>query len=213
MLITFAVVAVTGIAALLASAGAEQRWAAFSPKIPTDGPAATVSAGRQVCDGPMRSTVAFGSVRAWLSPGSTPAASLSMRVRSAAGAIVAIGRPSPATASSAAPTFNLTAPVRAGQAISVCIRGDGPNPVTLLGSKGMVSLLFLRPHPQSLLSLVPTIFRRAALFRPSWVGPWTYWLLLAAVLAAFVAGGFAVAAAIRADEDPAGDAGARPGAA
>jgi hypothetical protein len=44
-----------------------------------------------------------------------------------------------------------------------------------------ISLLFLRSHPASSLSLLPAIFRRAALFRPSWIGAWTFWLLAAVV--------------------------------
>ena len=35
---------------------------------------------------------------------------------------------------------------------------------------------------RSLAAQLPTVFRRASLFRPPWVGPWTYWLLLGLVL-------------------------------
>jgi len=35
---------------------------------------------------------------------------------------------------------------------------------------------------RSIASQLPTIFERATLFRPPWVGPWTYWLLLGLVL-------------------------------
>jgi hypothetical protein len=34
-----------------------------------------------------------------------------------------------------------------------------------------------------MLELVPQAFERAALFRPAWVGPWTFWLLLGLVAA------------------------------
>jgi 4-amino-4-deoxy-L-arabinose transferase-like glycosyltransferase len=44
---------------------------------------------------------------------------------------------------------------------------------------------------RSLVSQIPTIFERATLFRPPWVGRWTYWLLLGLVLpAAFALGLF-----------------------
>jgi hypothetical protein len=66
--------------------------------------------------------------------------------------------------------------------------------------RSALALLFLREHPRSLLSLVPTIFRRASLFRPGWVGPWTYWLLSAALLGAFGLAGVAVTRAARSDE-------------
>ena len=34
----------------------------------------------------------------------------------------------------------------------------------------------------SIISQLPTLFERMALFRPSWVGPWTYWLLFLVVV-------------------------------
>jgi Predicted membrane protein (DUF2142) len=45
-----------------------------------------------------------------------------------------------------------------------------------------ISLQTVRPDRESLLGLVPTIFHRAALFRPSWVGAWTYYALFALLL-------------------------------
>jgi hypothetical protein len=45
-----------------------------------------------------------------------------------------------------------------------------------------ISLETVRPGRESLLGLVPTIFHRATLFRPSWVGAWTYYLLLGLLL-------------------------------
>jgi Dolichyl-phosphate-mannose-protein mannosyltransferase len=56
-----------------------------------------------------------------------------------------------------------------------------------------VSLQTVRPGRESLLGLVPTIFHRAALFRPSWVGAWTYYALFALLLLTI---GAAVAALI-----------------
>jgi hypothetical protein len=44
-------------------------------------------------------------------------------------------------------------------------------------------MLFL-DRSTSTLSLIPTIFRRASLFRPSWIGPWLYWLLVAVLAGA-----------------------------
>ena len=43
-----------------------------------------------------------------------------------------------------------------------------------------VAVWFLPPRGEerSLLSLVPVLFERAALFRPAPIGPWTYWLLV-----------------------------------
>jgi len=44
-----------------------------------------------------------------------------------------------------------------------------------------VALELVRAPERSLLSEVPDMFERASLFRPGWMGAWTFWLLLAAV--------------------------------
>ena len=58
-------------------------------------------------------------------------------------------------------------------------------PLTVGGSpvEARVALWYLPPvgERRSLLSALPDIARRAALFRPGWVGSWTYWMLLCLV--------------------------------
>jgi hypothetical protein len=88
--------------------------------------------------------------------------------------------------------------VTEGARVSVCVTNRGRANVALYGGPDLaartstasldgqpagtdISLVFLRSHPASSLSLLPAIFRRAALFRLSWVGAWTLWLLAAAV--------------------------------
>lgn len=41
---------------------------------------------------------------------------------------------------------------------------------------------FIRPGSESLLSMLPTMMRRASLFRPGGVGPWTFYLLFVIVI-------------------------------
>jgi hypothetical protein len=51
-----------------------------------------------------------------------------------------------------------------------------------------VSVQLVKEARQSLLALAPTVFHRAALFRPGWVGPWTFYVLGAfAILLAIAA--------------------------
>lgn len=194
-----AAVAVVGIGALLAAAAADRRWTAFSPDVPPAAPVTTLSPGQQFCQGPFEAIVGFGSVRAWVSPLAAPGAALRMRIKSLSGSTIATGRIRSAYNGNFDPTFNLDAAVAAEQRVSVCLRSAGPEQVTLLGENKTVAFLFLRRHPESLLSLLPTMFRRAALFRPSWVGPWTFWLLLGGLLAAFAPAGVAVVHAARSD--------------
>jgi hypothetical protein len=50
-----------------------------------------------------------------------------------------------------------------------------------------LSLEFVRPGKQSLAALAPIAFHRASLFRPGWVGTWTFWGLGLLVLTLVVA--------------------------
>ena len=100
-------------------------------------------------------------------------------------------------------------PVASSVPLRVCVRNEGAAPVAingappdtppdLLGDPGRRALpafTFLREGDASMLSLLPEALRRAALFRPRWVGAWTYWLLLAAAMAGLPA---ALAAGLRA---------------
>ena len=44
-----------------------------------------------------------------------------------------------------------------------------------------IALELIRSDDRSVLGALPDAFDHAALFRPGWVGAWTYWCLLAAL--------------------------------
>lgn len=231
-----AVMAVVGLFVLLIAAGSDGRSTAFSLDIPPSVPVTVVHKGEATCQGPITVPAAFRYVRPWISPsdasGRTPAGPVSgsaidVTVRDAAtNAPLASGSIGGQYASEISPTVSLTRPVPAGRRVRVCLRSRGPGTVDLMGAplpnvalvgddgtasgagQAALALLFLRPHSQSLLSLLPTVFSRASLFRPGWIGPWTYWLLSAALLGTFVLAGVAVTRAARSDEtsySPQGD--------
>ena len=50
------------------------------------------------------------------------------------------------------------------------------------GIEGDLAIAFTAREPRSLLTRLPDMFSRASSFRPGFVGPWIYWLLLAAAL-------------------------------
>jgi hypothetical protein len=223
-----ALVAVLGIAGLLLAAGKDGRSTAFSLDIPPAGPVSALYTGQAICQGPFTAPAAFGFVTPWISPlqatgvaqqGSVAGAAIALTVRDAAtNERLATGTVAAGYVAPIAPSVALTRTVPSGRRIRVCLRSRGPGPVELLGavpanaviagddgtasSDASIALLFLRPHPRSLLSLVPTVFGRASLFRPGWVGPWTYWALSAALLVAFALAGVAVTVALRSDEAP-----------
>jgi hypothetical protein len=68
--------------------------------------------------------------------------------------------------------------------------------------EGDLAMVLRRDEPRSLLARVPTVFERASLFRPAFVGPGLWWALAALVLlAAPVLLVVALRAATRADGD------------
>ena len=62
------------------------------------------------------------------------------------------------------------------------------------------SLVLLSDGDRSLLGSLSLAFSRASLWRPSWVGAWTFWVLVIALLVTF---GLAVVAVVRAADDDA----------
>jgi hypothetical protein len=74
--------------------------------------------------------------------------------------------------------------------------------VTVAGvATGQRFSLVLLSDGGSLLGSLSTAFSRASLWRPSWVGSWTFWLLGIALLAAFGVGVSAVVSAAAADDE------------
>jgi hypothetical protein len=206
-LIAFALVIVLGLAALLAAGAADQRFRAFSIGVPDVGPVATLSPGQQVCEGPVDSQASFGAIRMWTASISAPG-SLAVSVRDADTSRELAHGNAVLTPAATSPDATLNSPVAARRAVTVCIRNRLPAPLSLLGSAppsgsmkltldgkpvtGLGLALVMLQRPRSLLSEVPAMFARAALFRPGWVGEWTFWVLLAAVVLAIGFGAVAV---------------------
>lgn len=75
-----------------------------------------------------------------------------------------------------------------GSSAAVLLPPPGtPTRVTVERSAGAadyadVALELNRSDNRSVLALLPDAFDRASLFRPGWIGAWTYWLLLVALV-------------------------------
>jgi hypothetical protein len=93
-----------------------------------------------------------------------------------------------------------TGDIAAGQPIDVCVENRGPGTVRLYGSGALanrnsdatldgkpaqydVAMVF-RTDERSRASQIGHAFARASLFRPGFVGPWTYWVLAVLVVIA-----------------------------
>jgi hypothetical protein len=89
----------------------------------------------------------------------------------------------------------LTGSVAGAYEVSACVKNVGPGavvvnpgprpPAALRGAARIAnfSVTLSREPDRSLLELLPTAFRRAELFKPGFFGPWTFWLLLVALVA------------------------------
>jgi hypothetical protein len=217
LVIALVAVACLGVGGLIWSGTRNERWTAFSLDIPP-GPTVVVLGTRvDVCQGPIQTVAPIGIVTSWVTPPKAPGPALTITVHngSRTGPVLATGHVASGYAVATAPEAVMDHTVPQGHAIWVCVRSAGPRIVDVIGNTAnsqsgvltvagkpvpdSMSFLFLRPHPVSLLSQVPAVFDRAAQFRPTWVGPWTFWFLAALVLSAFGVGVFAVVQAERED--------------
>ncbi len=217
LLIISSVAVALVVAALVWSAGHDERLSSFSIDVdPGPTVVGALRPGQQACQGPIRTLGPIGYVTSWVTPVSGPGPALTVAVRDAgSGQTLGSSRVSPGYVGASAPEALLDHVVPAGRTVSVCLRSEGPGVVKLIGNKSntrsghlviagqlqqeSLALYFLRAHPVSLLSQIPVIFRRAALFRPGWVGSWTFWVLAALLLGTFGLTLFAVAQAERED--------------
>jgi len=208
--ITFSLVLLVGIGLLAWSGTRDSRARVFSLDLPFDHTSATLPAGRRACEGPIESPAGFGGIRAFGSSTGSPAMLDLVVTDAGSGETLARGR-APVSEVFNPITATLDGRVPAGRRVTVCMIGAGPGPIALGGSSSAgqpvrlrvggratpqaVSLVMLQARGQSFFSLLPTIFRRAALFRPGWVGAWTFWVLALILLAAALALGLAVSQA------------------
>jgi hypothetical protein len=217
-LVSIAVVAALGLGGLAASAARSQHWTSFTLGIRAQMFVVTLPPGRQACQTPVSVLAPAGGVQAWAWPAPQPGPPLRVTVLDPhGGKPLATGQLPPGYAETPPPRgypspvslrTRLSRPLSSGHPVTLCLQNLGTTPVTLMGSypnnmsgtlrsEGKstgyaMALSFTRPHSQSLFSMLPTIFRRASLFRPAWIGPWTFWLLGTALLAAFGLGALAV---------------------
>ena len=156
---------------------------------------ATLHQGQHICEGPLQSEGAFKTAFFW-NAGVGSAALVEVHAGSTADSPIAshallLG----ANAIPAEQPTVLTRPVDSDSPVTICLT-EQKRTMTLYGasaSYGGPSIIGSNPgvalwlklytaKPKSLFSSLPEAFRRASLFRPSWVGAWTFWVLLFGLL-------------------------------
>jgi hypothetical protein len=190
--------------------------------------------GGTVCEQPIAVAEPIEAVRFNIGTFGRPGPALHVRVERWGGGPLAQGRVAPGWVDDGTPQTVPLRRVAPGQYIRVCIRNDGPIRAYVYGDLGTgtvgteltseprptvtpasasvddvelvgdVAMWFVGDESRSLLSRVPDVFERASLFRPAFVGPWVFWvLLLGLVVLAPLALVAALRAALGSAEEPA----------
>jgi hypothetical protein len=191
--------ALVGVVAFLLVAGREERRLAFTLGVVGDRVVVRIDPGRTACQTPVDASAPFDAVELVFGTYALSGPPLVVSVRDASsGGELAAGPLEGGYPDNRAQTVPLEREASEGR-ISVCVRNAGDSPVALYGNAGQAAyastmrldgrdvgldaqMVFLDDEPATLLSLTPEIFRRAATFRASWVGPWTFWALAAGVV-------------------------------
>ena len=189
----------TGVVVLAIVVVTDKRHMAFSLAVRPAMPGVVVKPGHDGCQRRIDVEESFDSITILPAAYYHPVPRLSVRVldhasrRPLASGFLGDGHPE-----NKVTPIGIRPAVPKGRSIDLCIRdvgrwkvglfSSGPNDnepsyATIDGHVQAADILieFQRP-PRTALSLVPDIFRRAALFHPRWVGAWTFWVLLGLLL-------------------------------
>lgn len=208
-LLSYLTVLTAGAVVLAVSGTAAKQRVAFSAGVVPISPVATLPPHQLLCDRRIGVRAPFGAIRFWVSPGAAPGSEIDLTVSSSGHALATGGFASGSVLAIRSARLSRTVPASAP--VDVCVRNRGPAPISFIGSaadgstghlyagrhrlRSAMSLLMLAPGRRSLLSLLGTVFRRAALFRPGWMHAWFFWLLCAGLLGAAGAIGRALVSA------------------
>jgi hypothetical protein len=197
--VTLLVVSVVGLAGLLGTAATDDRELAFTIGVVPTIPAATLEPGETVCQSPISVSESFSRVglRTGAPRGLGQPLAVSVRAFDS-GRVLGEGRigggfPDQADLTTA------VGPIESGQRVEVCVRNRGDRAANVYGNAGAaappseaklsgrtldtdVAVVFLKADERSMLSELPDVFDRASVFRPGWVGPWTFWALTVVAL-------------------------------
>lgn len=202
------------LVSLIVSALQPMQIRAYALGSPDGGQAAMLVRGQEACEGPIRVPSAVGGVGIWGNGAGNAQVAVSVR-NAITGRVLAGGQTTVPPGPPGAHSIPVRPSIPAGSTVRVCVRERGPIPFSLLGSLpthpeirmsvdgkltfSEFSLVLYEPSRRSLLAALPTAFSRAALFRFSWVGPWTFWVLALALLGTIGSCAWALVAASRAD--------------
>ena len=210
----FLAVGVLALVALLVAGTRPSATRGFTLDAPNLMPVAVLGPSARACEGAFAAAEPVRQVSIWgasvIGPSHVGVDVRDARSRRilASGTVRATTHPSEYAAS-------LDRGVPAGRRVRVCLTSrlnsfsllGAPAPAPGISTRGLKAgqvFSVVLSDRRSLLSSLGLAFSRASLFKPSWVGSWTFWVLAAALAATLVLGALAIRGAARSDEDPGG---------
>jgi hypothetical protein len=191
--IAFVLAVLAGFGWLVKTAAGDAREVAYSPGVAPNSPVAKLQPGERVCQEPIDIPVKVASVVFPVSTAGARGVPLDVTLRTPSGRVLGRGRLAGGYPDLVPQVTRLDREAGPYARAAICVANRGDARVTMLGSENVTSshtvqdgainqadldVWFLYRKPRSFLSLIPDTFERAALFRPGWVGPWTFWALL-----------------------------------
>jgi hypothetical protein len=207
-----AALAVAAVAGLLVAGSRSLMVRQFDLRVPNQDAVAVLHPSQTVCQGPIASPGQTSGVGIW-GGSALGVAVVGIDVRDARTQMHLASGQIEATASQGY-VAKLSRPLPPDRPLTICVTGilntfvlaGGPAAaphVTMTGPKRGLQFSLALEKRSSILGALSTAFSRASLWRPSWVGSWTFWLLAFALLGTF---GLAVVTVVSADsDDPRGD--------
>lgn len=201
-------IAITVVTAALVVAGLDSGAVrTYSVRVPDSGSVGIAHSSHRLCEGPVQSPALARGVEVFADPASgAPIVAVTVL---AGGRTIATGSRT-AEAAGREQRIRLDHPIPADRPVQVCIGASG-GALTVFGAGAQAPSVAARgvtpgtqfalvlTRPGTLLGTLSTAFSRAAIFRPSWVGAWTFWLLTALLACTLPLAGVAV---LRALQDP-----------
>jgi hypothetical protein len=189
--LAFAAVFTLGLIALVIAGFARQSDLVYSPGVNPFSPILDVPAGKRACQGPLRSPNGDEFDRIGFTVTSLDSPVRAQVIDTGSGRTLATGH-LPAGGRGIAHVVEVGS-VRTSAPMQICLVNDGRKKLALYGQAGAASAYSigtlngkdtgfdfaytLRREPRSIMSLLPTIADRAALFRAAWVTPAVYLVL------------------------------------
>jgi hypothetical protein len=203
---------VIALVVLLVAASRHTPVRTASVDAPNQTTIAELHPGTSVCEGPVTSDGPARTVGIWGAAAGSPS-TLTVKVQDAATSRVLASGALQAAPVEAEWTARLARGLPGGRPLRICLTDDSgtfslagsggslPNVIVTGIPSGQRFSLVLLSDDRSLLGSLSTGFSRASLWRPDWVGSWTFWVLTLGLLAAFALAVVAVTSAAAVDEE------------